>query len=436
MKEMQTLRQKPRIVVVGAGFGGLQAVRQLADRDVEVILIDRRHYHLFQPLLYQVATAALAPADIASSTRSLLREQDNLEFRMAEVTGVDFQAKVVATSTGDVSYDYLILAVGGETNFFGMADVEAHAFGLKDIDEAIAIRNHILLQFEEAAQETDAARREALLTFAVSGGGATGVECAGAIAELIERTLLPDYPALSAADIRVVLVEAGERLLPMVPAALSAAACQALLRKGVDVRLQTAVAAYDGACLSFRDGSRLAAHTMIWASGVKASALVQQLAVSRGRQDRVVVEPTLQVAGQEAVFCIGDAACLEQDGRPLPMVAPVAVQQAELAVANILRLHRGEALQTFAYEDKGAMATVGRNFAVAKIGPLQSQGFLTWVFWLIVHLLRLEGTRNRMAVFFNWGLEYWFATRLVRLIQPGATAAAARRPAAGGSSSL
>ena len=423
---MQEMQQRPRIIVVGGGFGGLQAVRQLADKDVDVVLIDRRHYHLFQPLLYQVATAALAPADIASSTRSLLRKQENLEFRMAEVTGVDFAKKVVQTSSGEVSYDYLILAVGGETNFFGMNDVQEHAFGLKDIDEAIAIRNHILLKFEEALQEENLLRRQALLTFAVSGGGATGVECAGALAELIERTLLPDYPSLLREEIKVVLVEAGERLLPMVPEALSEAARQALCRKGVEVRLQTAVAAYDGDCLAFRDGSALAAHTMIWASGVKAASLVEQLTVERGRQNRVLVTPTLQVPGEEAVFCIGDAAGLQQDGMLLPMVAPVAVQQANLAVANIFHLLRGEVLQEFSYQDKGAMATVGRNFAVAKIGPLQSKGFLTWVFWLLVHLLRLEGNRNRLAVFFNWGLDYWFATRLVRLIQPHAGTAVRR----------
>ena len=227
---MQALQQRPKIVVVGGGFGGLEAVRQLADKNVDVVLIDWRHYHLFQPLLYQVATAALAPADIASSTRSLLRKQENLEFRMAEVTGVDFAQKTVQTSSGEVAYDYLIVAVGGETNFFGMEDVQAHAFGLKDIDEAIAIRNHILLKFEEAQQEEQVQRRKALLTFAVSGGGATGVECAGALTELIERTLLPDYPALLREEIKVVLVEAGERLLPMVPEALSEAARQALQR--------------------------------------------------------------------------------------------------------------------------------------------------------------------------------------------------------------
>lgn len=423
---MQALQQRPKVVVVGGGFGGLQAVRQLADKDVDVVLIDRRHYHLFQPLLYQVATASLAPADIASSTRSLLRKQENLEFRMAEVTGVDFVQKTVKTNSGEVNYDYLILAVGGETNFFGMEDVQAHAFGLKDIDEAIAIRNHILLKFEEALQEAHVQRRKALLTFAVSGGGATGVECAGALTELIERTLLPDYPALLRDEIKVVLVEAGERLLPMVPEALSEAAREALSRKGVEVRLQTAVAGYDGACLTFRDGSAMAAHTMIWASGVKASSLVEQLQVERGRQNRVLITPTLQVPGAEGVFCIGDAAGLQQEGVLLPMVAPVAVQQANLAVENIMRLLCGEPLQTFSYQDKGAMATVGRHFAVAKIGPLQSKGFLTWVFWLLVHLLRLEGTRNRLAVFFNWGLDYWFATRLVRLIQPHAGTAVRR----------
>lgn len=423
---MQALQQRPKVVVVGGGFGGLQAVRQLADKDVDVVLIDRRHYHLFQPLLYQVATASLAPADIASSTRSLLRKQENLEFRMAEVTGVDFVQKTVKTNSGEVTYDYLILAVGGETNFFGMEDVQAHAFGLKDIDEAIAIRNHILLKFEEALQEAHVQRRKALLTFVVSGGGATGVECAGALTELIERTLLPDYPALLRDEIKVVLVEAGERLLPMVPEALSEAARQALSRKGVEVRLQTTVAGYDGACLTFRDGSAMAAHTMIWASGVKASSLVEQLQVERGRQNRVLITPTLQVPGAEGVFCIGDAAGLQQEGVLLPMVAPVAVQQANLAVENIMRLLREEPLQTFSYQDKGAMATVGRHFAVAKIGPLQSKGFLTWVFWLLVHLLRLEGTRNRLAVFFNWGLDYWFATRLVRLIQPHAGTAVRR----------
>lgn len=415
---MKEVKERPKVVIVGGGFGGLQAARRLAGKDVDVTLIDRRHYHLFQPLLYQVATAALAPADISSSMRSLLREHDNLEFRMAEVRRVDFAAKVVHTSSGEVPYDYLILAVGGETNFFGMDDVREHAFGLKDIDEAIAIRNHILLNFEEASQEEDRVRRQAMLTFVVSGGGATGVEFAGALAELIERTLLPEYPALKADEIKVVLVEAGKRILPMVPEKLSKAACDELTRKGVEVRLETSVAAYDGSCVVFGSGERLPAHTMIWAAGVKASALVEHLGVAKGRQGRVVVSPTLQIPGEDTVFCIGDAASFEQNGMTLPMVAPVAIQQANLAADNILRLLKGEAAQHFVYQDKGAMATVGRNFAVAKIGMFQSHGFLTWLFWLMVHLLRLEGKRNRLAVFLNWGLEYWFATRLVRLIQP------------------
>lgn len=409
-------KTKPRVVIVGAGFGGLQAAQALAKASVEVVLIDRRNYHLFQPLLYQVATAAVAPGDIASPVRSILRSQENLEFRMADVQLVDFEQKSVRTNLGDVSYDYLIMAVGGITNYFGIESVAKHSFGLKDIDEAIAIRNHILYMFERASQEKDPIVRRGMLTFVAVGGGPTGVECAGALAELINMALLHDYPSLNVSEIRIVLIEATQRLLASMPENLGEATYETLRRKNVDVRLGVVVEHFDGERVTFKDGENLLTHTLIWAAGVQAAEVVKQLPVRRAAQGRVVVTPTLQLAEHSEVFFIGDAAFVEE--LPLPMIAPVAVQQAKTAVANILRLLGGQELKKFTYKDPGTMATVGRNFAVATMGNQQFKGFFAWILWLVIHLVRLIGFRNRLAVIISWGLDYWFAERIVRLIVP------------------
>ncbi len=407
---------EPTVVIVGAGFGGLTAARALAGAPVRVVLIDRHNYHLFQPLLYQVATAGLEPEGIARPVRAILSRQRNFEFRLGEVTGVDFAARVVRTDAGEVAYDHLILAVGGETNFYGQSGVARHGLGLKDVDEAVAIRNHILRCFEEATLEPDADRRRALLTFIVVGGGPTGVEMAGAFSELVRLVLVKDYPRLDLADVRVLLLEAAGRLLAAMPPRLSAAAAETLWAKHVEVRFGAAVEDYDGACARLKGGESIPARTLVWAAGVKAAPLAAALGLPTGRQGRIVVEPTLQVPGHPEVQVIGDAAWLEHEGAPLPMMAPVAIQMARTAARNVARRLAGRPPEAFRYRDPGSLATIGRSAAVAYIRGLSFKGFPAWVVWLVVHLIQLIGFRNKLLVLLAWAWDYLFYDRAVRLI--------------------
>ena len=406
----------PTVVVVGAGFGGLNAARALRRAPVQVVLVDRNNYHLFQPLLYQVATAGLEPEEIARPARAILRGQKNFDFRMVDVTRVDFAAKRLETSAGPISYDFLVLAPGGETNFFGLESMQRHGLGLKDIPDAIAIRNHVLTCFEQAMLEPDAEKRRELLTFIVVGGGPTGVEIAGALSELIRLVLVKDYPRLNIKDVRILLLEATDRLLAAMPERLRAAAGKTLWRKYVEVRFGAVVADYDGQRLRLKSGEVIPAQTVIWAAGVRASALNATLGVAPGRQGRIPVEPTLQVPGHPEVFMIGDAAYLEQDGEPLPMVAPVAIQMGQFVARNIKRQVRGQALEPFRYRDQGTLATIGRNAAVANVYGIKATGFLAWVMWLGIHIIQLIGFRNKLFVLINWAWDYFFYERAARLI--------------------
>jgi NADH dehydrogenase len=406
----------PTIVVVGAGFGGLRAARRLRNAPARVILIDRRNYHLFQPLLYQVATAGLEPEQIAKPVRAILRGQRNLEFRLAEVQGIDLAARSLHTSSGEVGYDYLILAPGGATDTFGKRGVEKHGIGLKDLSDAVAIRNRVLCLFERAALEPHPAVRRALLTLVVVGGGPTGVEMAGALSELVHLVLAKDLPGLDLSQVSIVLLEAADRLLPGMPAHLSAAAAATLERKGVRVRLGAMVDDYDGVAVTLRGGEVIPARTLVWAAGARAAPLMAKLGIPTARQGRLPVDPTLQLRGAPDAFVIGDAAYLEDAGQPLPMMAPVAVQMADTAVDNIRRLMRGETPIAFQYENPGSLATIGRNAAVAHIRGLSFQGFAAWVVWLVVHLIQLIGFRNRLFVLINWAVDYFFYDRAVRLI--------------------
>ena len=409
---------KPTVVVVGAGFGGLRAVRALRRAPVEIVLVDRHNYHLFQPLLYQVATAGLEPEQIAKPVRAILRGQKNADFRLLEVNGLDLGRRELATGVGPVRYDYLVLAVGGETNFFGLDSVRRHGFALKDIPDALGIRNHVLRNFELAVLEPDADRRRALLTFVVVGGGPTGVEMAGALSELIRLVLARDYPRLDIQDVRILLLEATDRLLSAFPPRLSAAAARTLVRKMVEVRLGAAVADYDGQAVRLRGGEEIPARTLIWAAGAAAVSLTGRLGLPTAKQGRITVEPTLQVRGHPEVFVIGDAAFQEDKGQPLPMMAPVAIQQAEIAAGNIARLVRGEAPRSFRYRDPGSLATIGRNAAVAYIHGIAFTGFPAWVVWLVVHLIQIIGFRNKLFVLLNWAWDYFFYERASRLITP------------------
>lgn len=410
----------PHIVIIGAGFGGLRAAKALAGAPVRVTLIDRNNYHLFQPLLYQVATSALAPDEIAYPIRSIFRRQKNLTFHMGAVTAIDLKHKTVVNETGTIAYDYLILATGGVTHYFGLDAVAQNSFGLKDLEDAVRIRNHILSRFELAAKEPDLDRRRGLLTFVVAGGGPTGVECAGAISELIRMVLQKDHHSMDFSDVRVILLEATDRLLGAMPDQLSQFTANVLARKHVEVKFKTVVASFDGRQVELTDGTNLPASTLIWAAGVRAPRLLDSLELPQDRIGRIKVRPTLQVEGYSDAFAIGDSASFADDkGMPLPMVAPVAMQQGEHAGKNILNLLRGKSLDPFVYRDPGILATIGRNQAVARLGKYRFSGLFAWLVWVVVHIFQLIGFRNRVAVLVDWAWNYLFYDRAVRLIGPG-----------------
>jgi NADH dehydrogenase len=404
------------VVVVGAGFGGLNAARALHRAPVKVVLLDRNNYHLFQPLLYQVATAGLEPEQIAKPVRAILRRQKNFDFRMVEVAGVDFAQRRLETSAGPISYDYLVLAHGGETNFFGLDSMMKNGLGLKDIPDAVRIRNHVLTCFEQAMIVSDPERRRQLLTFIVVGGGPTGVEMAGALSELIRLVLVKDYPLLNIKDVRILLLEATDKILAALPERLREAAVKTLWRKWIEVRFSAVVADFDGERVRLKSGEVIPARTAIWAAGVRAAPLNDRLGLPAGRQGRIPVAPTLQVPGHPEVYIIGDAAYREENGEPLPMVAPVAIQMGHSVARNIARALQGRPLEPFRYRDQGTLATIGRNAAVANVYGIQAKGFLAWVMWLGIHIIQLIGFRNKLFVLLNWAWDYFFYERAARLI--------------------
>lgn len=409
---------RPRVVVVGAGFGGLSVARALGRAKADVLVLDRNNYHGFWPLLYQVATAGLEPEAIAYPSRAILRKYANTQFLMAEVSGVDFERRVVHTGGQPVGYDYLVLAAGSANNYFGDDRLAQHTYGMKDIDEAERLRNQALLCFERAVQEPNAARRAALLTFVVVGGGPTGVELAGAFAELIRHVLRKDYPMLDVTQARVILVEAGERILASFPPHLQRRALARLRKMGVEVRFGAAVAAVDAGSLRFKDGSNLASRTVVWAAGVRGAAIGERLQAELGRGARVKVTPELHLPGRPEVFVIGDLAYLEgyHGGQAYPMVAPVAMQQGTQAARNILAQIDRQPMRAFRYFDKGQMATIGRRAAVFDAFGVRLSGFLAWAGWLFVHIVALIGFRNRLVVLANWIYNYFTYDRGVRLI--------------------
>ena len=409
-------QKRPRIVIVGAGFGGLRAARDLASANVTVTLVDQRNYHLFQPLLYQVATSMLPPESIAYPIRAILRRQKNLEFRLARVESVDFEKSELATSAGPIGYDRLVLAVGGRTNFFGLASVERHGFGLKDLDEAVNVRNQILRSFERALHELSPERRRAHLSFVVVGGGPTGVESAGALSELVRLVLAKDFAALEIKDVRVILLEATHALLAALPEKLREDTARRLWHKHVEVRFGAQVLEFDGERVTLKGGEAIPARTLIWAAGARAAGLVDRLGLAQGVQGRVRIHETLLVLGHDDVFAIGDAALLEHAGQPLPMMAPVAMQQGRLVARNVLRSLEGAPLELFVYRNPGSLATIGRNAAVAQLGRFAFTGFLAWLLWLAVHVAQLIGFRNKLLVLVEWGWEYFTYERAVRLI--------------------
>jgi NADH dehydrogenase len=424
---------RPRVVVVGAGFGGLEAARKLARSPVDVTVIDRRNYHLFQPLLYQVATAALSPADIAQPIRAVLRDQRNATVLLDEVIGVDIAARRVETRFGaDQSYDYLILATGSQYAYFGHEDWPRLAPGLKSIDDATLIRRRVLFAFEEAENVTDPEIRQRLLTFVLVGAGPTGVEMAGALVELAHASLSRDFRHINPHTAHILLVEAGPRVLSGFPERLAVFARHSLERMGVDVLLDTPIEAIDshGAVAK---GKRIEAATVIWCAGVEASPVARWLGVVAGKDGRVRVAPDLSVPGHAEIFVIGDAAFLTgPTGEPLPGLAPVAKQQGQYVGEVVARLVRREPPPPpFHYRDQGALATIGRHSAVADLGWIRLTGWVAWILWGIVHIFFLIGFRNRMAVFLNWIWAWLTYGRGARLITGDTTPfAAAVKPAA------
>ena len=405
-----------RVIIVGGGFGGLYAARRFAGKAVEVTLIDRQNYHLFQPLLYQVATAGLSPGDIATPIRSLLAKQSNVQVRMAEVIGIDLRNQTVNLRDETLGYDFLIIAAGVSHAYFGHDDWERFAPGLKTLDDALEMRRRVLTAFEEAEKEDDEKKRERFLTFVVVGGGPTGVELAGAIGELSRFTVARDYRRFDPKKARVLLIEAGPRVLASFDEKLSEKALQSLQKLGVEVRLNTRVTNIDAHGVSL-NGESIDAATVLWGAGVAASPLSKSLGVELDRSGRVKVGPDLSIPGYPSAFVVGDLASFTQkDGTPVPGLAPAAIQQGEHAADNILAAVAGHTTEPFEYLDKGIMATIGRASGIAQSGPLRLSGFLGWCAWLFIHILYLIGFRNRVLVMFQWAWAWFTYGRSARLI--------------------
>ena len=406
----------PHVVIVGGGFAGLNAARVLARRPVRVTLVDRRNHHLFQPLLYQVATAGLSPADIATPLRSILRKAPGVRVLLAAAERVEPAARRVTLDEGELTYDALILAAGATHSYFGHDEWETLAPGLKTLEDALEIRRRVLLAFEAAERARDGAERRALLTLVVIGGGPTGVELAGALAELARHTIARDFREVDPTQTRVVLLEGGPRILATFPEDLARAAARSLEHLGVEVRTGALVTRITPDAV-WVGGEQIRSRAVLWAAGVAAAPLAHTLGVPLDRAGRIPVTPDLSVAGHPEIFVAGDLCAFNYGtGGPLPGVAPVAIQQGRAAAANAWRRLAGEATHPFRYRDRGSMATVGRAAAVAVIGPLRLSGLTAWLAWLVVHIAFLIGFRNRFLVLFEWAWAYSTWQRGARLI--------------------
>lgn len=420
--QLETPSEKaPRVVIIGAGFGGLSCAKALSRAQCEVLLIDRENHHCFQPLLYQVATAALSPKDIAWPIRAILRQQKNTAVLMADVTGVDRNARVVIAGERRIAYDYLVIDTGAGHAYFGHDEWAPIAPGLKRIDDATDIRRRLLTAFERAEVLEDEAERRRLMTFAVIGGGPTGVELAGAIAEMARLTLAKDFRRIDPRSARVLLLEAAPRLLGVYPEELSAYAKRKLEDKGVEVALNTKVESVDRGGLDTSAG-RIEAGAVIWAAGVAASPAAAWLGAEKDRAGRVIVTPELTLPDDKHIYVVGDTAAVKNaDGKPVPGLAPAAKQMGQYVAETIsAELRGGPAPERFRYRHQGDLATIGRNVAVVRIGNVTLKGFIGWAFWSLAHVYLLIGARNRIAVAFNWAWDYVTAQRGVRLITRGA----------------
>jgi NADH dehydrogenase len=411
-------RMPKRVVIVGAGFGGLQLAKALRRSPVEVTLIDRNNYHTFQPLLYQVATAALEADEIAGTIRAILRKNRNFSFRLGAVTGIDWgRNNVELADGGNVPFDFLVLAAGTSTNTFGIPGVSEHALSLKSLDDAVALRNHIIRQFERTSADARLINGGSL-NFVVVGGGPTGVETAGALRELFVHVLRRDFPAIDITQTRVILVEALDQLLAPFESDLGQYALEILKRRGVETRLGQAVDRVTPDSVVLASGEEIPAGTVIWSAGVRANLLADQLGLGQTRGGRIVVNPDLSVPGQPNVFVIGDmSGATDADGNLLPQLAPVALQGASHVATQLRRIAQGEATQPFVYHDKGIMATIGRGAAITQLpSGFKLRGWLGWFVWAVVHLTQIVGLRNKVYVYLNWVYNYFTYDRSARLL--------------------
>jgi NADH dehydrogenase len=411
---------RPSVVIAGVGHAGLEAAKALKRAPVDVVLVDRHNYHKFQPLLYQVATAGLQPGDITQPARHVFRGQRNLAFRLAAVTGVDFDGRLVHVDEGPpLPYDFLILGVGASTAYYGVEGAEAHGFPLKNVADAVNLRSHVLFQFEAASRDP-ALVGEGALTFVIVGGGPTGVEMAGALRELFDRVLRKDFPALDVRRARVVLVEAGGALLASYRPKLRDYTWRQLEKRGAEVRLNESVVEVTPEAVRLASGEAIPTRTLVWAAGVRANPLADRLGLEQARGGRLVVDATLRVPGRPEVFVAGDlAGSADPEGVLYPQVAQVAIQQGIHAAREIERALRGETSQPFRYRDKGQMATIGRNAAVLELpNGWTATGLVAWLGWVAIHIVNLAGFRNQLSVFFNWVYSYFTYDRGPRLISP------------------
>ena len=411
---------KKRVVIVGGGFGGLKLANKLRNSDFQVVLVDRNNYHQFPPLIYQIASAGIEPSSISFPFRKIFQKRSNFFFRMAEVRSVFPEQNILQTSIGKVRYDYLVLAAGTTTNFFGNKNVEEHAIPMKNVSEAMGLRNALLENFERALTCASETERQELLNVVIVGGGATGVEVAGALSEMKNHVLPKDYPDMSSSLMNIYLIEAGTRLLPAMSEQTSQHVLNYLRKMGVNVLLNKMVTDYDHHRVILKDGSQIATRTFIWVSGVAAEKITNLDGEHLGRGARIIVDEHNRVKGFDNIFSIGDQ-CIMPEGDPHypgghPQLAQVAIQQGKLLARNLKAQEKGKSLKPFRYRNLGAMATVGRNRAVAEFSTMKMAGFWAWIMWLVVHLRSILGIRNKSIVLFNWVWNYFSYAQSLRFI--------------------